>query len=90
MKRKGKAISKPEDDGDDNSKTRKSDKKVQKGDLPKLLLIPLAITIGFSISWVYNSYMASQVNIPLNIDKTVQKLSYTNQQNLDRYWGTYR
>ena len=33
-----------------------SDKKhgARKGDLPKMMLIPIGITLGFALSWYYN------------------------------------
>jgi mannosyl-oligosaccharide glucosidase len=69
-----------------------SDKKhgARKGDLPKMMLIPIGITLGFALSWYYNSFQSAQVNTPLNVNRVVDPSSYTSQQNLDRYWGTYR
>ena len=56
----------------------------------KLFLIPTTILLGILISWYYNVMLASLVNKPLNEPKIVSDESYLAQENLDRYWGTYR
>ena len=86
MKRKNRIVSKKEDEYEGDEKKHGA----KKGDMPKLLLIPIGIAAGFIISWVYNSWQGGQVNMPLNIQKVVDVSSYTSKTNLDRYWGTYR
>ena len=56
----------------------------------KLFLIPTTILLGILISWYYNVMLSSLVNKPLNEPKIVSDKSYLAQENLDRYWGTYR
>lgn len=56
----------------------------------KLILIPVILVVAVIISWLYNNYLASLVNKPLNEAKIIDPESYKSQENLDRYWGTYR
>ena len=86
MKRKNKEPPNKRDESPENDKIHAA----RKGDLPKMILIPLGIILGFVLSSYYNSFQSGQVNTPLNVDRVVDSSSYTSQKNLDRYWGTYR
>jgi hypothetical protein len=56
----------------------------------KLILIPVILVVAVIISWLYNNYLAGLVNKPLNEAKIIDPESYKSEENLDRYWGTYR
>ena len=56
----------------------------------KLILIPITIAIGVCVSWLYNSWLISQVNKPLSEPAIIEASYYKSPENLDRFWGTYR
>jgi hypothetical protein len=79
-----------------NEKTKKKTRPVHqsheknKAENLKLFLIPITILIGIAISVYYNIWMIGRVITPLNEPKIISSDSYTQSENLDRYWGSYR
>jgi len=56
----------------------------------KILLIPTALLAMLFSSWYYGIWLERLVNTPLNEPKIIDEKSYKSQNNLDRFWGSYR
>ena len=59
-------------------------------DKTKIYFVLLTLISALVISWYYNQYLSSLVNKPLDEPKIIHESFYTEPENLDRYWGTYR
>ncbi len=59
-------------------------------DRNRMIFVIVGVLASIVGSRYYNQYMANLVNKPLNEPKIIDESFYNQEENLDRYWGTYR